>query len=74
MFQDFLFAGVQNKRECYCGNWYYKHGKADNCDLQCDGDPNEICGGRWANSVYITSKIRVFVEIDSEPIKESNLG
>ena len=57
LFQGFDFAGVQYSDECYCGKEYDTYGPADKCDRPCDGDPSEICGGSYANSVYETGKI-----------------
>lgn len=48
----FAYAGVQYGKWCFCGNQYGKSGPATNCDIRCAGDPNQICGGSWANSVY----------------------
>eukprot|EP00918_Siedleckia_nematoides_P015345 GHVU01033242.1.p1 GENE.GHVU01033242.1~~GHVU01033242.1.p1 ORF type:complete len:282 (+),score=11.08 GHVU01033242.1:431-1276(+) len=49
-----LYAGMQNKTKCFCGNDYKKHGpeEVDVCNMPCsDGS----CGGLWANDVYRTS-------------------
>ena len=48
----FKYAGVQYADYCFCDNFYGRYGKADNCNMPCSGDKNEICGGAWANSVY----------------------
>ena len=37
---------------CYCGNTTGKYGNATNCDIKCQGNTNQICGGFDANSVY----------------------
>ena len=50
--KGFKYAGAQYADYCFCGNSYGKYGKADNCNMPCTGNKNEICGGAWANSVY----------------------
>jgi len=52
--KGFLYSGVQWSIQCFCGNEYGKYGTADNCSMRCSGNPNQICGGFWANSVYRT--------------------
>jgi hypothetical protein len=46
------YAGTQNTAQCFCGNTYGRSGTANNCDRPCEGNADQICGGRWANSVY----------------------
>lgn len=59
------YVGLQYSVQCFCGNTYNKYGPADNCDMTCSGDDNEICGGRWANAVYrISPKV---LAPDNEP-------
>ena len=41
--------------QCFCGNSYGLYGLATNCNMACNGNSNEICGGNWANSVYLTA-------------------
>jgi hypothetical protein len=50
--KGFRFAGTQSGRWCFCGDSFGRSGKAGNCDVKCVGNPNDICGGEWANSVY----------------------
>ena len=52
--KGFKYAGLQYSSYCFCGNSYGKYGKANNCNMKCAGDANEICGGFWANSIYST--------------------
>ena len=52
--RNFAYAGVQYSTWCFCGNSYGKSGQANNCDMKCGGNPNEFCGGSWANSIYST--------------------
>ncbi|CAG2238347.1 unnamed protein product [Mytilus edulis] len=50
------FMGTEYSRRCYCSNV----SNSDNfvpcgtceCNMQCDGNLNEICGGVWSLSVY----------------------
>jgi len=51
----YLYAGLQDRGQCFCGNKYGHWGKANNCNEQCTGDKKEKCGGGWANSVWRTS-------------------
>ncbi|NPV04172.1 MAG: hypothetical protein HPY67_05500 [Syntrophaceae bacterium] len=46
------YAATQYGQQCFCGNTYGKYGPATNCDMKCAGNPAEICGGNFANSVY----------------------
>jgi hypothetical protein len=48
----FTYAGLQYAYFCFCGNSYGSYGNADNCDMRCHGNAQQICGGIWANSVY----------------------
>ena len=54
--QGFRFAATQFSTHCFCGNDYGKHGTASNCDMPCGGDKSQMCGGRWANSVFATGR------------------
>jgi len=50
--RGFAYAATQYGQHCFCGNSYGKYGPATNCDMKCAGNPAEICGGSFANSVY----------------------
>ena len=52
MSQGYRFAGTQASNWCFCGDKYDTLGLATNCDNKCKGNPDQICGGLWANSVY----------------------
>lgn len=52
--RGFTYAGTQYGSYCFCGNEYGKSGPAANCNVPCAGNPGEMCGGAWANSVYRT--------------------
>jgi hypothetical protein len=56
--QGFAYAGTQNRTQCFCGNKYGRSGQADNCNMACGGNPVQMCGGGWANSVYRVLKIK----------------
>lgn len=48
----FIYAGLQYYSYCFCGNSYGKYGTTTNCDTNCAGNPNQKCGGGWANSIF----------------------
>jgi hypothetical protein len=54
------FAATQYGSSCFCGNTFGKYGEAAlvspprSCNLGCAGNPNEVCGGEWANSLSLT--------------------
>ncbi len=50
--KGFKYAGTQYRTQCFCGNDYGSYGKANNCNMKCAGNIDQICGGFWANSVY----------------------
>lgn len=56
----FAFAATQYGSSCFCGNTFGKYGEAASaspprsCNLGCAGNPNEVCGGEWANSLSLT--------------------
>lgn len=50
--RGFNYAGTQYGSQCFCGNNYGIYGKAENCNMRCSGNPGQICGGIWSNSVY----------------------
>ena len=51
--RGFRYAGVQSNY-CYCGNSYGRYERASVCDIPCPGNPQQLCGGRWANDVFST--------------------
>lgn len=54
---EYLYAGVQNGGDCFCGNSYGKYGMAteiSKCSEKCDGWYLENCGGKLENAVYYT--------------------
>ncbi|KAG9044270.1 hypothetical protein FS837_008421 [Tulasnella sp. UAMH 9824] len=52
----FIYAGVENKVECYCGNTLTVNSPAPSTDCQapCGGDATQICGGslNWRMTIY----------------------
>jgi WSC domain len=52
--RGYKFAGTENSGQCFCGNALQGAAVADNadCDMPCDGDANEICGGSARLSVF----------------------
>ncbi|KAG8919844.1 hypothetical protein FRC00_010839, partial [Tulasnella sp. 408] len=52
----FIYAGVENKVECYCGNTLTVTTPAPSTDCQapCGGDSTQICGGalNWRITIY----------------------
>ncbi len=50
--KGFKYAGTQFSTHCFCGNQYGSYGEANNCNMNCSGNIDQICGGSWANSVY----------------------
>ncbi|KAF8329334.1 concanavalin A-like lectin/glucanase domain-containing protein [Cantharellus anzutake] len=55
---NFNFAGVQYGQECWCGNSLNKGAvvgqslNASQCDLACNGDASQKCGGCWALTLF----------------------
>jgi hypothetical protein len=58
--QSYPLAGLEIGYECFCGGRpdefdnVFRLRNADNCDMPCTGNQDEICGGVWALSVYQT--------------------
>jgi beta-glucanase (GH16 family) len=52
--QNTLYFGLEYSNECYCGNSYDLYGLIDenNCNNNCKGNYNDICGGGWSLSIY----------------------
>ena len=50
---DYLYAGVQNKNQCFCGNNKpYSFASQSQCNQLCSGDSSQICGGHWRMNIY----------------------
>mmetsp|Transcript_3874 Transcript_3874/g.11320 ORF Transcript_3874/g.11320 Transcript_3874/m.11320 type:complete len:498 (-) Transcript_3874:99-1592(-) len=50
---DMLTFGIHNGRDCYCAP-YFKPMESDssNCDAVCEGNPTQMCGGKFKSSVF----------------------
>ena len=52
----FLVFGVEYGRECYCGGYaekeQMKQAKETECDMKCEGEKGQVCGGASRLSVY----------------------
>ncbi|KAM3067190.1 hypothetical protein ACMFMG_005441 [Clarireedia jacksonii] len=53
----YVLAGVEYSGECYCGNNFYNGGGPASdgeagCNMPCNGNTSEICGGSGRLSVY----------------------
>jgi len=66
--RGYLYAGAQYGTQCYCGNSYGSQGTSGGCNFPCAGNPNETCGGVYANSVYRTP-----VALDAAAVDEARL-
>jgi hypothetical protein len=50
---NMVYFGLQGGRDCYCTPYYKPMaGDNSNCDLTCEGDPNQMCGGKTRSSVF----------------------
>ncbi|CAO1625703.1 unnamed protein product [Sympodiomycopsis kandeliae] len=55
--QGFKYSGTEYGSECYCGA-SLPSTKAENCNVQCAGNPSEMCGGSWALNVFDNTNIK----------------
>ncbi|CAL7948250.1 unnamed protein product [Xylocopa violacea] len=51
----YMFAGVMNGEQCFCGNRYGRKGISNSCIFNCT-EPNMYCGGQDAMSIYTTGQ------------------
>ena len=53
----FSMAGTEYGGQCFCGNELVGSSKLDasSCDMPCEGDDSQTCGGGMALSVYTSS-------------------
>ncbi|KAF9559027.1 hypothetical protein CPC08DRAFT_763569 [Agrocybe pediades] len=55
----YSMAATEYGRECYCGNQLYKEGGGGNpasaaqCNVPCEGNTAQICGGSWRGNLYL---------------------
>ena len=54
--KGFKFAGVQNGKECYCGNKFGKYKKLaiKKCSCKCKGNKKVNCGCKNTNLIFKT--------------------
>ena len=52
--------------QCFCDNSFGTYERADesDCNTECLGDPSEICGGSWKNSVYNSTQSKHLFYVD----------
>lgn len=50
--QGYAVAGLQHAMWCFCGNSFGRFGASNACNMRCNGNTNQTCGGAWANSIY----------------------
>jgi hypothetical protein len=64
--RGYFYFGLQDGRECFCGDSYARYGRAysRDCNKKCKGDSREICGSGWRNSVYKTGMKGKFCECE----------
>ncbi|KAL2181799.1 WSC domain-containing protein [Thermothelomyces heterothallicus CBS 202.75] len=56
----FPFAGTEYSGECYCGVVIGKDtyaAPADGCDMPCNGNADETCGGRSRLNLYVAKEL-----------------
>lgn len=55
--ERYKYMGLQYSQDCFCGDTYFTAERdavpSDECTMPCNGDESVICGGPWANSIYI---------------------
>lgn len=54
--RDYMFAGLRNGQECYCGSKFGRNSLSDTCNA-CNFDASKFCGGQEAVSIYSTGQI-----------------
>ncbi|XP_003425579.1 putative tyrosine-protein kinase Wsck isoform X2 [Nasonia vitripennis] len=52
----YVFSGLMNGHQCYCGSQYGKFGPSDSCKTPCIEDPSVFCGSDEAINVYSTGQ------------------
>ena len=56
IYSNIFTYSISSGGECWCGNSYGKYNKLDDetdCNWNCDGDASQMCGGFYANDVYL---------------------
>ena len=49
--KNYVYAGLQYRDQCYCGNTYGGLGPATNCNMACSGNSRQMCGGSSSNTI-----------------------
>ncbi|XP_076619312.1 putative inactive tyrosine-protein kinase Wsck [Colletes latitarsis] len=52
----YMFAGLMNGQDCFCGSNYGRKGISTSCTYPCTADPNNYCGSQEAMSIYSTGQ------------------
>lgn len=48
-----VYFGITGGRDCYCMPFYKKGASgSDGCDMPCEGDPIQMCGGEEKSSIF----------------------
>ena len=48
----YMFAGLMNGQQCFCGSKYGRKGLSTSCIVPCSSDPSNYCGSQDAMSIY----------------------
>lgn len=54
--RGYVYAAVQYFSQCYGGSDISNYTKIGVCDTRCTGNKKEVCGGAYANSIYVAGK------------------
>ncbi|KOS18068.1 WSC domain-containing protein 2 [Escovopsis weberi] len=68
------YAGMEFAQECYCGNGVFNGGQRlsdSSCNMPCNGDKSENCGGSGALNVYYAAKLDTTEHCGDAPPKPS---
>ncbi|XP_003485255.1 ephrin type-A receptor 3-like [Bombus impatiens] len=52
----YMFAGLMNGQQCFCGSRYGRRGISTSCTFLCIADQNNYCGSQDAMSIYSTGQ------------------
>lgn len=74
--KSFSYFGLQNGTSCYCGKDHGKYGKLSDsaCNITCNGDEAEKCGGAQANNIFFygLGKASLHKEVPWKLLMEGN--
>jgi len=53
-YKEMKFFGIEHGRDCYCGGYFHPKstGGQGTCNLPCEGDSKEMCGGPDKSSLF----------------------